>query len=302
LLGIDPRMELRHLRYFAALAQMEHFGRAAQMLGVAQPALSRQIKQLEEEIGAQLVERLPRGIRLTAAGKAYAAEAAAILAHVGAANKKARDYATGKAGTISVGFNDVASWHDDIPRRINAFRHAFPDVAIELQPLSSVQQIRALHEGALDVGIVYDVHCSADDARVLDTRTISLSTIRLALPTGHRLAKADRIEVSDLKDEPLVWLSRDNLQRYNNKLLSGCMQSGLSPIIIQEVSTLSIQLSLVSAGMGLGLVGSEVQARMPGNLLLREVQGLDVSFHLILVWRRDDDAPALGNFIAQFAD
>ena len=272
------------------------------MLGVAQPALSRQIRQLEEEIGVDLLERLPRGVRLTVAGKAYAIEVAAILSHVDAANRKARNFAAGSAGNISVGFNDIASWHDSIPRRINAFRHAFPDIAVELLPLSSAAQIRALHEGRLDAGIVYDVHCSADDELILKSRIINLSTIRLAVPANHRLAKKTKIDVRELKDEPFVWLSRDNLQRYNNKLLSGCVQSSLSPIIIQEVSTLSIQLSLVSAGMGLGLVGSEVESRMPRNLILRDVQGLNVSFSLILVWRRDDETPALAKFIGEFSD
>lgn len=294
-------VELRHLRYFAAVARVEHFGQAAQMLGIAQPALSRQVRQLEEEIGIELLERLPRGVRLTPAGRTYAAEVAAILAQVDAAGKKARSIATGNAGTLSVGFNDVASWHDGIPHRINAFRREYPDIAIELLPLSSMAQIRALHEGKLDAGIVYDVHCSADDELVLRSTTINLSTIRLAVPAGHRLAQKTRIEIVDLKDEPLVWLSRDNLQRYSNQLLSACMDSGLSPVIIQEVSTLSIQLSLISAGMGLGLVGSEVESRVPRNVILRKVRGLNVSFRLVLVWRRDNKAPALANFVAQFA-
>lgn len=299
--GYRSEVELRHLRYFSVVARTEHFGRAAQALGIAQPALSRQIRQLEEEIGVDLLERLPRGVRLTIAGRAYAAEVAEILAHVDVAGKKARDFAKGNVGSISVGFNDVASWHDDIPRRINAFRHAFPDIVLELLPLSSTAQIRALHEGKLDAGIVYDVHCSPEDARAFKSRAINLSLIRLALPASHRLAKKSRIDIGDLKEEPLVWLSRDNLQRYNNKLLSGCMESGLSPVIIQEVSTLSIQLSLISAGMGLGLVGSEVQSRLPANVTLRKVRGLDVSFRLVLLWRRDNDAPALANFVGQFS-
>jgi len=293
-------MELRHLRYFAAVARLEHVGRAAKMLGVAQPALSRQIRQLEEEIGAELLERLPRGVRLTAAGRAYAAEAAAILAQVSAANKKARDFAAGSAGAISVGFNDIASWHDDIPHRIHAFRQAFPGIAIELPPLSSAAQIRALHEGKLDAGIVYAVHCSQDDAAVLETRVISLSTIRLAVPKGHPLAAVRSVRARDLAEAPLVWLGPDRLQRYNNRLLAACMESGFSPQIIQEVPTLSVQLSLVAAGMGLALVGSEVGARLPGNVVLRPVKGLDVSFPLVLVWRRDNGSPALRHFLAQF--
>jgi DNA-binding transcriptional LysR family regulator len=294
-------VELRHLRYFAAVARTEHFGRAAQILGVAQPALSRQIKQLEEEIGAELFERLPRGVRLTEAGAAYAAEVDAILSHVDAANKRAKNFAIGNAGNLSVGFNEIASYHDSVPRRINAFRHTFPEIALNLQPLSSVAQIRALHEGKLDAAIVYDVFHSADEERALKCITISSSTIRLAIPASHHLAKKKTIDVGHLKNEPLVWLSRDNLQPYNNKLLSGCVQSGLSPVIIQEVSTLSIQLSLVSAGMGLALVGSEVESRMPRDLILRNVRGLDVSFSLILIWRRDNDAPALANLIRQLS-
>ena len=295
-------MELRHLRYFAAVARLEHFGRASKMLGVAQPALSRQIRQLEEEIGVELLERLPRGVRLTAAGRAYAAEAASILAHVSAANRKARDFAIGSSGSISVGFNDIASWHDDIPRRINAFRQALPDIAMELPPLSSAAQIRALHEGKLDAGIVYEVHCTAEDAAVLASRVISRSTIRLAMPKGHPLASARSLKAADLAEVPLVWLGPDHLRRYNNELLSACMRSGFSPLIIQEVPTLSVQLSLVAAGMGLALVGSEVGARLPGNVVLRPVKGLDVSFPLVLVWRRDNSSPVLTRLQDQFED
>lgn len=294
-------MELRHLRYFRAVAQTEHFGRAAQMLGVAQPALSRQIKQLEEEIGVTLLERLPRGVRLTTVGRAYAAEVTLVLSHVEAASKRARSFAAGNAGSISVGFNDVASWHDNVPHRINSFRRAFPAISLELLPLSSVAQIRSLHEGQLDAAIVYDVHCSQEEERSFNFATISTSKIRLAVSSGHRLAEKRSVGTSELNGEPLVWLSRDNLQRYNNKLLSGCIKSGFSPVIIQEVSTLSIQLSLVAAGLGLGLVGSEVEPRMPRDLILRNVRGLDVSFNLVLAWRRDNDSPALANLVRQFS-
>lgn len=293
-------MELRHLRYFLVVAGQENFGKASKILGIAQPALSRQIRQLEQEIGIDLFDRLPRGVRLSQAGKAYAEEAASILAHVDRANRRVRDMAEGRSGRIRLGYNDIASWHDGISRTIHAFRRSWPDVGIDFAALSSVEQMKALAEGKLDAAIVYDVYCKPDDLRVLNTLTISSSHIKLAVYDSHRLARAKRVTVADLKDEKLVWPSREVTQKYYDALLLRCVESGFAPVIFQEASTLSIQLSLVSAGMALGLVGSEVLLHSPRNVVIKDIMDLDVSFRLVLVWRKDDPSSALAHFVESF--
>lgn len=293
-------MELRHLRYFLVVAGQENFGKASKLLGIAQPALSRQIRQLEQEIGVELFDRLPRGVKLSQAGKAYAEEAASILAHVDRANRRIRDMAEGRSGRIRLGYNDVASWHDSISRRIHAFRQAWPDVGLDFAALSSVEQIRALRDGKLDAAIVYDLYCEPDDVSVLSTQTISTSHIKLAVYDTHRLARAKRVTIANLKDEKLVWPSRDVTQKYYDALLLRCVEAGFSPLIFQEASTLSIQLSLVSAGMALGVVGSEVLLHTPRNVVIKDIVDLDISFRLVLVWRKDDTSSAMTQFVESF--
>jgi DNA-binding transcriptional LysR family regulator len=293
-------MELRHLRYFLVVARQENFGRASKILGIAQPALSRQIRQLEVEIGVDLFDRLPRGVKLSQAGKAYAEEATSILAHVDRANRRVRDMAEGRSGRIRLGYNDVASWHDSISRTIHAFRQSWPDIGMDFAPLSSVEQIRALHDRTLDAAIVYDLYCSPDDLLALNALTISSSNIKLAVYGSHRLARAKRVRIADLSGERLVWPSRDVTQKYYDALLQRCVESGFSPVIFQEASTLSIQLSLVSAGMALGLVGSEVLLHTPHNVLIKDIVDLDVSFRLVLAWRKDNTSSALTRFVESF--
>ncbi len=293
-------MELRHLRYFLAVARQEHFGKASVVLGIAQPALSRQIRQLEQEIGVDLFERLPRGVRLSAAGKAFAEDAAAILAEVDHAARRARDLATGYSGRVRLGFNEVASSHDNIPKTLHNFRRAWPNVAIEFLAVSSIEQISALLENRLDAGILYDIYCQPADMRVLKSKAVGESHIKLAVPDTHRLANKRKIKLSDLANEPMIWPSRNVLQRYYDRLLLKCVESGFSPTIFQEASTLSSQLSLVSAGMGLGLVGSEAQLHTPRNVVLRDIADLKISFRLVLIWRRDNKTPALAKFVESF--
>lgn len=293
-------MELRHLRYFLVVASQQNFGKASKLLGIAQPALSRQIKQLEQEIGVELFDRLPRGVKLSEAGKAYAEEAASILAHVDRANRRVRDMAEGRSGRLRLGYNDVASWHDGISGTIHAFRKAWPDVVMDFAPPSSVEQVQALHDGKLDAAIVYDLYVPPDDLRVLRMQTISMSHIKLAVYDSHRLARAKRVTIADLKDERLIWPSRDQTQKYYDALLLRCVENGFSPVIFQEAATLSIQLSLISAGMALGLIGSEVLLHMPHNVVVKDIVDLDVSFRLVLAWRQDDPSSTLTRFVTSF--
>src|SRR5246500_1099595 len=147
MIGLIPgehRMELRHLRYFVAGGEEQHYGRAAEQLGIAQPALSRQIQDLETELGFMLFERLPRGVKLSAAGKLFLSDARRILQDVDEAKRRAERVATGKAGTLRVGFVEMLSWHGVIPDSFREFRRRQPDVEMELQHLLSVHQVEAI--------------------------------------------------------------------------------------------------------------------------------------------------------------
>jgi DNA-binding transcriptional LysR family regulator len=147
-------MELRHLRYFAAVGEEQHFGRASRRLRVAQPALSRQIQDLEEEIGFKLFERLPRGVKLNPAGKLFLEDARRILQEVNDAAARAARVAHGRSGTLRVGFTENASWRGVVPDSFRRFREQQPDAELQLYPEASLDQLEAIRSGRLDAGFV----------------------------------------------------------------------------------------------------------------------------------------------------
>src|SRR6266436_236131 len=150
-------MELRHLRYFVAVGEEQHYGRAALRLRVVQPALSRQIQDLEEELGFKLFERLPRGVKLSPAGKLFLEDARRILQDVNEAAARAARVARGQSGTLRVGFSENASWRGVVPESLRRFREIQPDAELQLQPLPSLEQLEAIRSGRLDAGFVLDM-------------------------------------------------------------------------------------------------------------------------------------------------
>src|SRR6476620_8220695 len=150
-------MELRHLRYFVGVGEEQHYGRAARRLGIAQPALSRQIQDLENELGFMLFDRLPRGVKLSAAGELFLSDARRILRDVDEAKRRAERVATGKAGTLRVGFVELLSWHGVVPDSFRRFRRRQPDAELELHPMLSNQQIEAVRSDRLDAGFIFSL-------------------------------------------------------------------------------------------------------------------------------------------------
>src|SRR5438094_3051710 len=156
-------MELRHLRYFVHVAEEQHYGRAAERLRIAQPALSRQIQDLEEEIGFKLFDRLPRGVKISSAGKSFLIDARRILHEVNEATARARRVASGQSGTLRVGFVESISWHGVIPDSFRQFRERQPDVELQLEPLSSLEQIEGVRSGQLDAGFLFSIGNTDND-------------------------------------------------------------------------------------------------------------------------------------------
>lgn len=294
-------MELRHLRYFRTVGREEHFGRAAKILNIAQPALTRQIRHLEDELGVQLFERLPRGVRLSSAGRTFLSETETILAQVERAIEKTRSHASGHHGSLRVGFSEIASAHHDIPSKLLAFRLSEPNVTLDLLPMGSRNQIEALKDAKIDAAIIYDTHATDADLEVLDYSDIAVSDISLALYQGHRLTKAKKIWMKDLDGERFLWPIRSAMPRYYDVLTQAFSAHGVTPEIVQETATNSILLSLVAAGMGVGFVEYSENRYQSGNIILRKVEDLGISFNIRILWRKSDNSSALDLFLEAMA-
>ena len=288
-------MELRHLRYFVAVAEEEHYGRAAQRLRVAQPALSRQIQDLEREIGFELFERLPRGVRLSAAGKAYWEDAKSILGQVSAATDRAGRVTRGLAGTVRVGFPESASWHGIVPDSFRRFRHEQPDAELQLSPMSSLEQVQALRAGLLDAGFVFSFPKSDPD---LDQVVVATQHLVLAAPRRHPLTRTSRLRLRDLTEADFIWFPRRQSPVYYDHLMQACTRGGLTPRIVQEAVDQATILSLVVCGLGVAFVSDATRWRSPRDVVLRRVVDLSLTIDFCLVWRKDSSSPLLAGFVA----
>lgn len=288
-------MELRHLRYFVAIGEEENYRRAAQRLHVAQTALSTQIQDMEAELGFKLFDRLPRGVRLTAAGKLFLEDARRILREVNDAASRAARVARGQSGTLRIGFTENASWRGVVPDSLRRFRDRQPDAELQLAPTTSLEQLDAIRAGRLDAGFVFNV--PKGDAE-LDSLPVAMQHVELALPKGHALAKVKKLRIRDLVEAPFVWFPRRESPAFYDRLMHECYRGGLkSPRIVQEGLNEATILSLVSHGMGVGWVNGTARWRCPEGVVIVSVSDLDMPLPLALVWRRDNTSPLLQRFI-----
>jgi len=288
-------MELRHLRYFVAVGEDQHYGRASRRLGVAQPALSRQIKDLENEIGFKLFDRMPRGVRLSAAGELFMADARRILQEVGEATARAARVARGQSGTLRIGFAENASWHGVVPDSFRRFREQHPDVVLQLQPAASLEQLAAIRSGRLDAGFVNFMAKADGD---LDQLSVGRQQVELALPKRHPLTRLKKLRLRDLTDAPFIWFPRWASSAFYDRLMHECYLGGLkSPRIVQEGLNEATILSLVSTGLGVGWVLGSARWRCPRTVAVLPVVDLNMPVSLALAWRRDNTSPLLARFV-----
>jgi DNA-binding transcriptional LysR family regulator len=290
-------MELRHLRYFVAVGEEQHYGRAAHRLRVAQPALSRQIQDLEAEVGFKLFERLPRGVKLSAAGTQFLQDARRILQEVNEAAGRAGRVARGLSGTLHVGFAENASWRGVVPDSFRRFREQQPDAELKLQPAASLEQLEALRSGRLDAGFVNFMPKSDPE---LDQLPVAIQHVELAAPKRHALTKLKKLRLRDLTDVPFVWFPRWASPTFYDRLMRECYRGGLkSPRIVQEGLNEATILSLVSTGLGVGWVIGTARWRSPESVVILPVVDLNMPLPLALAWRRDNPSTLLSNFIAE---
>jgi DNA-binding transcriptional LysR family regulator len=290
-------MELRHLRYFVGVAEEQHFGRAAERLRVAQPSLSRQIHDLESEMGFLLFDRLPRGVRLSAAGKLFLSDARRILQDVDEAKRRAERIALGKAGTLRIGIATAVSWHGLVVDSFREFRRRQPDAELELHHLLSVHQVEAILSGRLDAGFVANLTPWHKD---LAHWEFAQDRMLLAVPKGHHLTKREGIRLRDLRDMPFVWFPRWVNPVIYDRMMRACARGGLSaPRIVQEATDRDTNLGLVQCRIGIAWMTESTRWHCPRGIVLLPVVDMNVRLPFSLIWKKDNSSPLLQKFVAQ---
>jgi DNA-binding transcriptional LysR family regulator len=290
-------MELRHLRYFVGVGEEQHFGRAAERLQIAQPALSRQIQDLEREVGFLLFERLPRGVRLSEAGKVFLGDARRILQDVDDAKRRAERIALGQAGTLRVGIATAVSWHGLVVNAFREFRRRQPDVELVLHHMVSVHQVEAVLADRLDAGFAAAVTPWHED---LEHRQFALDRMVLAAPKGHPLAKRARLRLRDLRNMPFIWFHRWVNPAFYDRMMEACARGGLSaPHIVQEATDRDTVLGLVQCEIGIAWLTESTRWHCPRGIVLLPVLDMNVRLPFNVIWKKDNTSPLLQKFLAQ---
>ena len=288
-------MELRHLRYFVAVAEELHFTRAARRLGMEQPPLSQQILALERELGAALFRRQSRAISLTDAGRAFFDDARQILASVQRASDHARRVARGDFGRIRIGMINSAPFHPFVPRVLREFGQQYPDVALSLDENSTPALAAAVLDETVDVAFLRPL-LRAEPGLV--TEALFDEDVLIALPQGHPLAKAASLRLARLADQPFVLFSQSFGSGLYDEIIAACRRAGFSPRIGQEASQITSIVNLVAAGLGVSLVPASMQQVHSVGVAYRRIAGDAPKARLSLAYRADDSSATVRNMVA----
>jgi DNA-binding transcriptional LysR family regulator len=292
-------MELRHLRYFIAVAEEGHITRAAERLGMQQPPLSQQIRALERELDVQLLRRKPRGVELTEAGRALLADARAILAHIDHAFATTRRTARGEQGRIAVGFTSSAPFHPFVPRVIRAFRESFPLIALTLEESGTTELIEDLRHERVDAAFI---RTPVTDPLGLTVNPLLEEAMLVALPSAHSLASGDAADgkaltLAALAAETFIVYRRRSGPGLYDAIFAACHAAGFSPLVGQEAPRIVSTLNLVAAGLGIAIVPASLQRMQMDGVVYRRLTGTQPRAPLLLATRRGDTSAVVRHFL-----
>ena len=295
--GVDLTMNLRQLRYFLAVAELLHFGRAAQRLNMAQPPLSQQIKQLEVELGVQLFERTKRRVRLTEAGSALRAEAQQILTQVEAARKRVQQVARGETGRLVIAFVSSAMY-SVLPPWISAFRQRYPKVVLSFEEATSLEQMEGLRSRQIDVGFVHPP--IVDDE--MASRVVWREPMVAVLSKGHPLSSGKGVAIAQLAKEPFVLMQRPLSGGLYDKVVDFCRQAGFSPMVVQCAPQLQTIMGLVAAKLGVSILPAAAKKLKREDVCYRPFVEKTPTVELVMVWRQDETSTVVKNFVDSYGD
>ncbi len=285
------------MRYFVAVAEELNFSRAAERLHMSQPPLSMQIKAIEEELGATLLERTRRRVALTEPGRLFLEKARAVLAEVDGVGDTVRRAARGEVGEIRLAFTGSVPMFEAFPRFIQAFRERYPGVRVEMGHLSTGGQLQALVERRIDVGFLRPAHLFSPSPE-LAVHEIWQDELHAVLPASHRLARSKGgIRMADLADEPFILFPRGIGCGLFDHVMTLASQAGFAPRVVQEAREGTTIMALVAAGTGISILPDTYQkASIPGVAHLR-IRSAPTRSRLLLAWRAAERAPLLERFV-----
>lgn len=286
-------MELRQLRYFLALSDTLHYGKAAEYLHIAEQPLSFQIKKLENELGYKLFERTTRSVVITPAGEVFKEKVSEGIRIIEQGAEKAGRVARGETGTLHIVYNSMAL-HNVVPRIISEFRERFPDIEVILSEQNSPVLEQNLINDEADVGIVALYGAIFDELRY---EVIYTDPAAIALPKNHPMAKKKIIKLAELAKEPFLVYSRKARIKSHDDLISVCHMTGFTPNIIQEAETDMALLGLVAAGLGVALVPSSFQDILTDIIDYRIIEEPAVNVKVAVVWKDKKNSLMLREFL-----
>ncbi|OWV68925.1 transcriptional regulator [Rhizobium sp. R634] len=288
-------MELRHLRYFLAVAEEGNFTRAAGKLGIGQPPLSQQIRDLETEVGAALFHRVPHGAELTAAGAAFLGEARAAVAAAEKAKLAAQRANRGETGRLSLGFTASSAFNPVVSTTIRRFRAHWPEVRLALTEMNTLALMQKLEAGELDAAFMRP---SLDDPAGIRLRRLPDEPMVIALPANHPLARRSKLPLAALAGEPFILFPRlVGLSLYDDVVLA-CRKAGFELAVAQEAPQISSVVNLVAADLGVSIVPASISQIKLEGVVYRPIEGPPAVARLALAILKTHHSPVTENLMS----
>jgi DNA-binding transcriptional LysR family regulator len=292
---MNQNIDLRHLRYFLAVAEELHFGHAAQRLHMAQPPLSQQIRRLEQEIGYPLFLRSSRSVKLTPAGKALLDRARRTLQRIDDDLEAVRSVARGEVGVLKVGFVGSAML-TSLPAILRGYRRLYSRVQLHLTELHTSQLIEALREGSVDVAVARDAGAPQD----MHVEPVLVEPLVAVVPPKHPLARLASIPISRLRNEPFVFFPRSSGNYAWENTIRLCVEQGFQPNIVQEAPQWLTIVRLVGSGLGVTIAPASVQKIVVPGVVCRKLSPAGGTTSIDLVYRLDQSSPLVSAFCKMF--
>ena len=289
------RMELRHIRYFLAIAREGNFTRAAASLGIGQPPLSLQIKDLEQEVGTLLFRRVAHGAELTQAGQAFLATVSCMpdLAERGV--KHAQRAARGEIGVLRVGFTASSAFNAVVPGSLRAFRRAYPSVELLLEEANTTRLTAGLDDGTLDIAFLRPEGAGGGN---LQLRLLSEEPMMIAMPSGHAIVEEDEVDLARLAKDPFILFPRSIGPTLYDTIIGACHKAGFEPYVDQFVPQIPSIVNLVAAELGVSVVPASMSQLHISGVAFREIKGQTLTARLALAFRKGNTSSLVRNFVA----